>query len=200
MAAVLTLSLTAKGQRYNAIENIKFEQLSEGLSEKSVTCILQDHKGFMWFGTRNGLNRYDGVEFKVYEFLYGDTTSISGNFINQLVEDSEGNIWVGTLDAGLNLYDRKKDIFVRYQPKAGDSTSLSDNWVSDLYRDSKNNLWIGTEKEGLDLLEPGSKKFKHFKSDPRNNTSLSNNLKQSIVGQCHLFSKRAEKCVISFHI
>src|SRR5689334_14637169 len=97
---------TASAQQYNAIENIKFEQVSEGLSEKSVTCILQDHKGFMWFGTRNGLNRYDGVEFKVYEFVYGDTTSVSGNFINQLVEDNGGNIWVGTLDAGLNLYDR----------------------------------------------------------------------------------------------
>jgi signal transduction histidine kinase/ligand-binding sensor domain-containing protein/DNA-binding response OmpR family regulator len=163
------------GQHSNNISNIKFEQLSEGLSEKSVTCILQDQKGFMWFGTRNGLNRYDGVEFKIYEFVYDDSTSLSGNFINSLVEDSLGNIWVGTVDAGLNLYDRKRDIFIRYQPKAGDPNTLSDNWISDLYRDSKNNLWIGTEKEGLDLLEPGSTKFKHFKKDPYNNFSLSNN-------------------------
>lgn len=163
------------GQHYNTLDNIKFEQLSEGLSEKSVTCILQDQKGFMWFGTRNGLNRYDGVEFKIYEFVYGDSTSLSGNFINSLVEDSVGNIWVGTLDAGLNLYDRERDIFIRYQPKAGDPDALSDNWISDLYSDSKNNLWVGTEKEGLDLLEPGSKKFQHFKSDPKNTSGLSNN-------------------------
>jgi signal transduction histidine kinase/ligand-binding sensor domain-containing protein/DNA-binding response OmpR family regulator len=171
----LLLVRPALCQHHNTIDNIKFEQLSEGLSEKSVTCILQDHKGFMWFGTRNGLNRYDGVEFKIYEFVYGDSTTLSGNFINSLVEDSLGNLWVGTLDAGLNLYDRHKDTFIRYQPKAGDHDALSDNWISDLYRDSKNNLWIGTEKEGLDLLEPGSKKFKHFKKDPLNNLSLSNN-------------------------
>lgn len=177
LLSILISSVESKvlAQTYSTIDNIKFEQLSEGLSEKSVTCMLQDQKGFMWFGTRNGLNRYDGVEFKIYEFVYGDSTSLGGNFINALVEDSLGNIWVGTLDAGLNLYDRKRDIFIRYQPNANDPTALSDAWISDLYQDSKNNLWIGTEKEGLDLLEPGSKKFRHFKNDPGNNSSLSNN-------------------------
>lgn len=174
-ALTMLLSTNLCAQQFNTLDNIKFEQLSEGLSEKSVTCILQDRKGFMWFGTRNGLNRYDGVEFKIYEFVYGDTTSLSGNFVNSLVEDSLGNIWVGTLDAGLNLYDRQKDIFIRYQPRAGDPNTLSDNWISELYRDSKNRLWIGTEKEGLDLLEPGAKKFKHFKKDAYDATSLSNN-------------------------
>ena len=169
------LNEPALAQTRNTIDNIKFEQLSEGLSEKSVTCMLQDRKGFIWFGTRNGLNRYDGVAFKIYEFIYGDSTSLSGNFINSLVEDSVGNIWVGTMDAGLNLYDRARDIFIRYQPNAGDPNSLSDNWISDLYRDSHNNLWIGTEKEGLDLLEPGSTIFQHFKRDPNRAQSLINN-------------------------
>jgi signal transduction histidine kinase/ligand-binding sensor domain-containing protein/DNA-binding response OmpR family regulator len=174
MLAVTTATVHA--QPYNTIGNIKFEQLfSEGLSEKSVTCILQDQKGFMWFGTRNGLNRYDGVEFKIYEYVYGDSTSLSGNFINSLVEDSVGNIWVGTLDAGLNLYDRQRDIFIRHLPNTANPYALSDNWISDLFRDSQNNLWVGTEKEGLDLLKPGTNKFLHFKSDPQNPSSLSNN-------------------------
>lgn len=174
-ACSLSMPLLLQAQKYNTMGNIKFEQLSEGLSEKSVTCILQDKKGFMWFGTRNGLNRYDGVEFKIYEFVYGDSTSVSGNFINSLAEDSLGNIWVGTLDAGLNLYDRERDNFIRYQPKANDPGALSDNWISDLFIDSKNNLWVGTEKEGLELLEPGATKFRHFKKLSQNIHSLSNN-------------------------
>ena len=168
------LNTYAQEQKSN-IGNIRFELLSDGLSEKSVTCILQDNKGFMWFGTRNGLNRYDGIEFKIYEFVYGDTTSISSNFINSLVEDSLGNIWVGTLDAGLNMYDRKLDNFRRFPPKPGDTGALSDNWITDLFIDSRRNLWVGTEKAGLELLEPGLTNFQHFKKDPNNIHSLSNN-------------------------
>ena len=114
LAFQVGIPLATYAQEYNNIGNIKFELLSDGLSEKSVTCILQDRKGFMWFGTRNGLNRYDGVEFRIYESTYGDTTSISSNFINSLAEDSVGNIWVGTLDAGLNLYNREMDNFKRF--------------------------------------------------------------------------------------
>lgn len=169
------ISLETNAQEYNNIGNIKFELLSDGLSEKSVTCILQDRKGFMWFGTRNGLNRYDGVEFRIYEFKYGDNTSISSNFINSLAEDSLGNIWVGTLDAGLNLYNREMDNFKRFQPKQGETGSLGDNWITDLFIDSKNNLWVGTEKAGLELLKPGLTKFQHFKKDQKNLHSLSNN-------------------------
>ncbi len=68
----------------------------------------------MWFGTRNGLNRYDGVEFKIYEYVYGDSTSLSGNFVNSLVEDSVGNIWVGTLDAGLSVRKNLLKLNVAY--------------------------------------------------------------------------------------
>ena len=169
------LPLLSRCQQYNNISNIKFELLSDGLSEKSVTCILQDKKGFMWFGTRNGLNRYDGVEFKIYEFVHGDSTSISSNFINSLVEDSLGNIWVGTMDAGLNLYNRDMDNFTRFQPKAGENGALTDNWITDLFIDSRNRLWVGTEKAGIELLEPGLTKFQHFKKDPNNIHSLANN-------------------------
>ena len=173
----VAIPLSGLAQKSNSIniDNIRFELLSDGLSEKSVTCILQDNKGFMWFGTRNGLNRYDGVEFKIYEFVYGDSTSISSNFINSLVEDSLGNIWVGTLDAGLNLYNREMDNFRRFQPRPGAKGAISDNWVTDLYIDSKHNLWVGTEKAGLELLEPGLTKFQHFKNDPNSLHSLNNN-------------------------
>lgn len=80
-------------------QEIRFEQLliEQGLSHRSVNCILQDKQGFMWFGTDDGLNRFDGYEFKVYTNTNGDLSSLSDNYIITLYEDSGGNIWVGTL-------------------------------------------------------------------------------------------------------
>src|SRR3982751_4762435 len=76
--------------------NIRFEHLgtSLGLSQSNVMCILQDSRGFMWFGTRDGLNKYDGYKFTVYKNDSKDTNSISNNFISGIVEDANGNIWV----------------------------------------------------------------------------------------------------------
>jgi len=77
---------------------LEFEQftVNDGLSQNFVTCILQDHQGFLWFGTRDGLNRYDGYQFKTYSFEAEDTTSISANAIQSLYEDKHNNLWVGT--------------------------------------------------------------------------------------------------------
>jgi len=92
-----------------------FDVLSteDGLSSSVVTCILKDHKGFMWFGTQNGLNRYDGYIFVKY--FHSDTLphALSGNFIRTIYEDAIGNLWIGTEKNGLNRYDRKLDRFDR---------------------------------------------------------------------------------------
>lgn len=171
----------ANAQNNSALtSNIKFEQLTDGLSEKSVTSIIQDQHGFLWFGTRNGLNQYDGIEFKVYEYIHGDSTSLSSSFVNCMAEDKDGNIWVGTMDAGLNLYNRNSDNFTRFQTKPNDPESLSDNWVTDLFIDSHDNVWIGTEGGGLNVVYADSKAFKHFKNDIKDPLSLANNHVRSI--------------------
>ena len=84
---------------YPEIRHISMEQ---GLSQSNVNCILQDSKGFLWLGTKDGLNRYDGYSFRVYQNSPTDSSSISDNYITALAEDRSGNIWAGTLGGKLN--------------------------------------------------------------------------------------------------
>ena len=97
------------------INTIKFEHYSsnEGLSQVTVKCIQQDTLGFLWFGTVNGLNRYDGKNFIQYFHEANDSSSLSSSNITKIYEDSQGNLWVGT-ENGLNLFDRTRDYFQRY--------------------------------------------------------------------------------------
>ena len=91
---------------------LRFGQLSykDGLSQSVVMCSLQDRIGFMWFGTQDGLNLYDGYRFRVYKHNPDDPNSISGNWIQALYEDRKGDLWVGTT-AGLNRFDRETERF-----------------------------------------------------------------------------------------
>ena len=88
-------------------DDIRFEQLflEEGLSQSIVECIAQDHQGFMWFGTEDGLNKYDGYRFTILRNDPDDINSISYNHILSLYTDSNGIIWIGTFDSGLDRYD-----------------------------------------------------------------------------------------------
>src|SRR6267143_2142901 len=92
----------------------EFEHISieQGLSQAHVNCILQDKFGFMWFGTQDGLNKYDGYSFRTYRHYASDSTSISDNYITAVAEDASGSIWIGT-QSGLNKYDEARDAFIR---------------------------------------------------------------------------------------
>jgi len=143
---------------------LEFEQLTanDGLSQNFVTCILQDHQGFLWFGTRDGLNRYDGYEFKVYSFDADDTTSISANAIQTIYEDKHGNLWVGTWFGGLNKYDRATDRFVRYSYEREAPSGPTQNLTFPIQDDSrKAGLWLGTA-DGLKRFDPQTGRFTSF--------------------------------------
>src|SRR4030042_1758899 len=101
----------------------EFEHITtrDGLSQSTVTCMLQDSKGFMWFGTQTGLNKYDGYNFTVY---HDDPAGLLGSFIFRIIEDRNGNIWVGT-DGGLNMFDGAKNNFISYQTDENDPGSMS---------------------------------------------------------------------------
>src|SRR6195952_2013732 len=90
-------------------QQLHFDHLgtADGLSELNPSCILQDTRGFIWIGTADGLNRYDGYKFKIFRNDVKDTTSLGGNFIQDIAEDKDGNIWAATIGGGLNKFDRK---------------------------------------------------------------------------------------------
>ena len=85
-------------------------QVEKGLSNNTVTCSLQDKRGFMWFGTKDGLNRFDGLSFKVFRQITGDSNSLGNNSITRLLQDKQGVLWVGT-ERGLYRYNEEKENF-----------------------------------------------------------------------------------------
>ncbi|MEO5999461.1 MAG: two-component regulator propeller domain-containing protein [Chitinophagaceae bacterium] len=161
--------------------NIRFDHLNRrnGLSHSHVMCILQDSRGFMWFGTADGLNKYDGNEFKVYKNDRNNENSLSSNHITCITEDSNGNLWIGTMGGGLNKYDRKKDIFTRFKKKANDSSSISNDFVQCLSKDSQGNLWVGTKK-GINRFDTAKKTFTRYPYNLDNSTSITDGVVQYI--------------------
>ncbi|GAB4335456.1 MAG: hypothetical protein Kow0037_15330 [Calditrichia bacterium] len=125
---------------------LRFERLTieDGLSQSSINAIVQDSLGFMWFGTQDGLNRYDGYEITVYHRDPFDSLSLNHNYIRALTVDRLGHLWVGTYGGGVARYDYLKDRFIRLSSKGGDN-SLPGNFVNTMLVDSHNRLWVGTE-------------------------------------------------------
>ena len=115
-----------------------------GLSSNSVTVLFQDSKGFLWIGTEDGLNRFDGHNFKHFRLNFEDDNSISGNHILAISEDREGNIWVGTRNYGLNMINADRGIQKRFQNIQNDDTTLPENDVFGILCDSKGYIWVMT--------------------------------------------------------
>ena len=158
-----------------ATQHLRFDQysLEEGLSQSVVTAILQDSQGFMWFGTQDGLNRFDGYEFTLFSHDSEDPTSLSSDFITDLVQDQVGIIWISTNGAGLNSYDPATGTITRYQHDPSDPASLSDDVTNDLFLDRDDNIWIATNNGGLNKLGPDRRQFIHYINDPDDDTSIS---------------------------
>jgi ligand-binding sensor domain-containing protein/two-component sensor histidine kinase len=154
--------------------------LSEhGLSQNTVHDILQDSKGFIWFATEDGLNRYDGYNFTIYKNNLQDTTSISDNFIWTIYEDRHNVLWIGTNSGGLCMFDREKENFISYKSIPDDPNSLALNNVRAIYEDSEDNIWIGTEA-GLDKFDRKNDLFIHYRHNPTDPNSLSNDVVLSV--------------------
>ncbi len=163
-------------------DDIKFERISleQGLSGNTVFCVLQDSKGFMWFGTHDGLNRYDGYDFEVYRYIPEDPHSLSDNVVRTIYEDRFGVLWIGTDGGGLNRFDRGSKQFVRYRNDPNDPDSLSHNDVRAIYEDLSGTLWVGTGGGGLNRFDRETQSFTHYEYNSHNPDSLSHNFVTSI--------------------
>ena len=145
----------------------KFKRLTtnDGLSQGHVSAILKDNKGFMWFATDEGLNKYDGYRFTVYKTSADNKKTIISNYVYTMMEDHTGCLWVGTA-AGLDRYNREKDVFDHYNLGARVN-------VKDVFQDSKNRIWVSTST-GLFLLKTTTGGYTIFRHNDQDPYSISN--------------------------
>jgi ligand-binding sensor domain-containing protein/signal transduction histidine kinase len=115
----------------------------QGLSQNSISCIAKDRDGFIWIGSGDGLNRFDGYSFIHFSHSDKDTASLSNDVIRNLLLDSKGRLWVGTYN-GLNLYDSEKENFRKFLTSRADNNTISQNTILCLLEDRSHNLWVGT--------------------------------------------------------
>ncbi len=153
-------------------EQLRFSHLTveDGLSSAQVYSAVQDAAGFIWFGTRFGLNRFDGSEIKHYLHDPNDINSIGDNWVWDLLLDRDGMLWTVTWGGGLTRIDLELERYIHYRHDKDDPNSLSHNNVWDLFQDSDGIIWAGTEA-GLDRLNPDGS-FTHYAPDPENPNSL----------------------------
>ena len=178
---VLVLSVAALADAQG--QNVRFRHLSveHGLSQEAVHAVLQDSQGLIWFGTQDGLNRYDGYDITVFNHSPRDPTSLSGGWIWSLFEDSQSNLWVGTDGGGLNRFLPSRQAFERFVNDPSDPSSLSHDSIRVIYEDRAGMLWIGTDGGGLNRLDPNTRRFTRFAHDPSNPASLSNDRVRTIT-------------------
>ncbi len=156
-------------------QQLQFEHFGtgEGLSQSNVICIMQDSKGFMWFGTKDGLNKYDGYKFTVYKNKPGNKNSLSDNYILAITESKNDYFWIATGGGGLNKFDWKKNQFTSFRHDPKNSNSVSSDFINTVLEDSLGNLWIGTQDAGMDMFDPKKNVFTHYNYNKSNVNSLS---------------------------
>jgi DNA-binding NtrC family response regulator/ligand-binding sensor domain-containing protein len=159
--------------------------LEDGLSQSIVKCILQDHEGFMYFGTEDGLNKYDGYSFTVMRNNPENSNSLSYNDINALHLDHQGNIWIGTFNSGLNKYNPYSKNVKRFLHNPSNPGSLSHNNINAICSDSSGVIWVATD-DGLNKFVPKNTNndeylIHRFYNQPNDSYSMSNNSIYSLL-------------------
>jgi signal transduction histidine kinase/CheY-like chemotaxis protein/ligand-binding sensor domain-containing protein len=156
----LTLSFAGNAQP----KNLKFEHISTeaGLSQSHILCVLQDSRGFMWFGTRDGLNKFDGYNFTVFKNDAKKVNTVGHDRVSDMAEDSNGDLWLATYGGGLNKYDWRKEEFVQYKNNPQDTTDIPTDLLHCVEIDQKGNIWVGTSRAGLSMYDPLQNSFINY--------------------------------------
>ena len=160
---------------FAAEQHIRFDLLSikDGLSQSSINAVVQDKQGFIWIGTQDGFNKYDGYSFTAYYHNPEDSSSICDNFIRALEVDSVGNIWIGT-DNGLSKFNSRTETFTSYYHISGDKTSPAGNAVRGMDFDNSGMLWVGTANSGLYSFNPKTEKAIQYQAGGTGTLSSNN--------------------------
>lgn len=172
---IFSLSTFALSNEAALADDFKLFTTKEGLSSNVITCVIQDTYGYIWIGTENGLNKFDGYSVTSYMADGTKPNSISGNHIHKLFVDSKGVLWVGTLYNGLNKYRFDTDDFESYGKEPNNIFSLSHNSITDIVEDIYGNIWISSFF-GLNKYRPETNDFDVFHTD------IQVNINEEIVG------------------
>ncbi len=175
-----------KLQAQSFYENAKFKHLSvaDGLSDNNVNAVLQDKEGFMWLGTSDGLNKYDGYKFTIYRHIPSDSCSIGPGSINYIYEDKEGLIWIGA-EGSLSILDKKTDKFKVFINEPQNPNSISSNIVTCIIEDNEGIIWITTYGGGINKFDKKTGKFFSYKNEPRNPYSISSDYIENCFVDSH---------------
>ena len=157
--------------------NLRFSYLNteHGLSQNSILDITQDHQGYIWIGTQEGLNRYDGHEVTLFERDAFDNTSLSHNWIWALMVNTNGELWVGTDGGGINIYDNQTGTFRTIRHDPANQASISSDRTTALFQDSTGNYWVGTVNSGLNRIDGETGEVTRYQTDETRIDSLPNN-------------------------
>ncbi len=156
LSFLITFTAWVKGQiPFNY--SVSYVTINDGLSNNNVTTLFQDSLGYLWMGTYDGLNRYDGYDFKVYRHRFEDSSSLLGNRIVCVNQDLNKNIWIGTKE-GINIQNNLKTSLgsVKYISKDSQKKKILRTGITDIVRDAKGNMWVGTEGAGVLYSKQGS--------------------------------------------
>ena len=158
--------------------SIRFQHLSveQGLSANLLYAITQDNRGFMWLGTNEGLNRFDGKNVEVFRYKHGDKYSLPHNASNCLFTDSRGIVWIGTIN-GLAYYDEHSNSFRSFISNPKDNNSLPGNIINAISEDNRGLLWIGTGQDGLCSFDVKNNRFRRFSKNDHANSISDNRIR-----------------------
>lgn len=161
---ILVVGITHGSTAFSAQYKFKHFSTSNGLPSNSIQCITQDHQGFIWIGTENGVSRFDGIDFKTFKYITDDSTSIGSNYINSIFEDSRNYFWMGT-DCGVYIYSPEQESFSFFAKSTKEGVSITTG-ISHLIEDKQENIWISTEGQGVFFYDQQQDELMQFKLIP----------------------------------
>ncbi|MBL7815199.1 MAG: hypothetical protein JNL70_09320 [Saprospiraceae bacterium] len=179
LLTVFCLLCVVRQELWAQLDNLRFEYITiqNGLPHNRINAILQDKNGFMWFGSQDGLVRYDGYECRIYKQQQSNAVGFRGKNVECLLEDQLGNLWVGMQSGGINIREARTGHFYNIS-QSETFKPIADSWIRVILEDKKGRIWVGTVGKGLIIYDPQTKQAQHF--DTRN-SDLKDNTVSAII-------------------